>query len=198
MSPEEVFQRFVPEAAITYCVQLYAAHNFVFKIKKSRQSKLGDYRFDHRLGQQTITINNDLNPYAFLITYLHEVAHLTAFERFGRRIRPHGKEWQNEFKELAQPVLSEEVFPPYVLQALRQYFSKPKAASCSDPLLHETFRKFDGAPITFLKDLSSGDVFEFRGQSYKKIETKRTRSICCQLETGKRYLIPEMAEVSCL
>jgi predicted SprT family Zn-dependent metalloprotease len=36
------------------------------------------------------TVNSNLNKYKFLITLIHEISHLVAFEKFGRNIKPHG------------------------------------------------------------------------------------------------------------
>ena len=196
MTSTEVFERFVPEAAVPYCNKLYEKLSFEFKIKKARQTKMGDYRYNFQTGKQTITINNDLNPYAFLVTYLHEVAHLIAFNEHGRRIQPHGKEWKDYFKEIATPLLSEEVFPKSVLSALKRYFKNPKASSCSDPYLFEILRQFDSASDTlFLKNIEIGNRFYFNKKLFIKLEKKRTRSVCQEVESKRKYLISEIAEV---
>jgi predicted SprT family Zn-dependent metalloprotease len=44
-------------------------------------------------GKHEITVNSNLNKYKFLITLIHEISHLVAFEKFGRNIKPHGNEW---------------------------------------------------------------------------------------------------------
>ncbi len=196
LTSEEVFQKFVPESAVTYCNRLYESLNFEFKIKKARQTKLGDYRFDRMNGKQTITINNDLNTYSFLVTYLHEVAHLVAFNKYGETILPHGKEWKQCFKEVAEPVLNTQVFDEGVLNALNKYFSNPKASSCSDPILYNILKKFDSNPSIQLKDIKQGEEFLFNKRLFRKVEKKRTRSVCVELKTGRKYAIAEIAEVA--
>ena len=198
MISEEVFRRFVPEAAVAYCDQLYQKFGFEFKIKKARQTRLGDYRYDPNKGKHIISVNNDLNPYAFLITYLHEVAHLAAFRKYGGSIQPHGEEWKACFRKAATPVLRAEVFPNALLIALQKYFNNPKASSCSDPILHEMLRAYD--PVkedkVFLKGINVGQLFSFGTGNFIKLEKKRTRSVCEQVETKRKYLISEMAEVT--
>ncbi|GAB4238511.1 MAG: SprT-like domain-containing protein [Ekhidna sp.] len=197
LTSKEVFQKFVPTEAVSYCDKLYQNLSFEFKIKKARQTKMGDYRFNPLTGKQIITINNDLNPYAFLVTYLHEVAHLLAFNKYGRKIQSHGKEWKQLFKEVSAPMLSANVFPPSVLKALTSYFKNPKASSCSDPVLYQILKQFDDTEGTlFLKDLDIGECFMFNRKTYVKLEKKRTRSVCQEVRTGRKYLISEMAEVS--
>lgn len=196
MTSEQVFQKFIPETAVSYCNKLYQKLAFEFKVKKARQTKLGDYRYDPRSDKHTITINNDLNQYAFLVTYLHEVAHLVAFKQFKRSIQPHGKEWKNSFKEIAAPMLSEEVFPKSVLAALKRYFKNPKASSCSDPVLYQILKQFDApSDKILLKDIPIGDSFIFNKRNFTKLEKKRTRSVCKEMESGRKYLISDLAEV---
>ncbi|XOV91098.1 MAG: SprT-like domain-containing protein [Bacteroidota bacterium] len=191
-----IFQRFVPESSAAYCLKLYEHFGFEFKIKKSRQTKLGDYRYDFTEKKHIITINNDLNPYAFLLTYLHEVAHLVTFDEHKNKVSPHGTEWKNAFKKVSQPVLNEEIFPPMVLHAIQNYFKNPKASSCSDPTLYNVLRKFDHPSDTVpLKSLNIGDKFDFNGRIFQKKEIKRTRAVCLEIATGRKYLINEIASV---
>ena len=197
MTSEEVFARFVPHGAVAYCNKLYQRLSFEFKVKKSRQTKMGDYRYDFRSGKQSITINNDLNPYAFLITYLHEVAHLMAFSKFGRKIQPHGQEWKNAFKEVSQPMLTSDIFPPPVLSALSHYLKNPKASSCSDPRLYSVLKKYDQREdVLLLKEINLGQRFYFNQKLFVKLEKKRTRSVCQEVVSKKKYLISEIAEVT--
>jgi len=195
-SYHDVFGRFVPEAAVPYCVQLYEYYGFEFKIKKARGTKLGDYRFDPINKLHTITVNNDLNPYAFLITYLHEVAHLANRIAHGNQVSPHGEEWKICFVRIAKPMMNDMVFPPEVLKALHRYFKNPKAASCSDVLLTETLRGYDNQNgKVLLKQLKPGDRFTFNDKQYLYLEKRRTRILCEQMPTKRKYLIGLIAEV---
>lgn len=169
---------------------------FEFKIKKARQTKLGDYRFNPQTNKHTITVNNDLNPFAFLVTYLHEVAHLIAFKQYGRRIQPHGKEWKNCFKEVAEPMLLPDVFHESVLLALKRYFRNPKASSCSDPVLYQILKQFDEpSDKLLLKEIPIGSMFQFNQKVFVKLEKKRTRSVCQEVTSKRKYLISDLAEV---
>lgn len=192
----KLFERFVPATAAPYCARLYEHFGFEFKIKKARKTKLGDFRYDPRIKKHTITINNDLNPYAFLITYIHEVAHLVTFEEFGNKVNPHGKEWKKSFKQVAKPILSEDVFPAPILLSLKNYLKNPKAASCSDPILFQVLKQFDEENgMILLKQLKSGDRFTFHDKEYLYLEKKRTRILCELIGTKRKYLINQLAEV---
>ncbi len=193
----QIFQRFVPGSAAEYCLKLYEHYGFEFQIKKARQSKLGDYRYDPQSRRHTITINNDLNHYAFLVTYLHEVAHLVTYEEHRGRVNPHGQEWKNNFKKIVKPVLTEDVFDRPVLLSLLNYFKNPKASSCSDPILYQVLRKYDEPNgKMLLKHLQVGDEFTYNKKNYRYIDKRRTRIEIKELSTGKKYLLSQLAEVT--
>ncbi|MGB3465119.1 MAG: SprT-like domain-containing protein [Cyclobacteriaceae bacterium] len=190
-----VFEKFLPEGSADYCYSLWKKHQFEFKIKKSRKTKLGDYRYDSKTGKHIISVNNDLNPYSFLITYLHEIAHLLAFRKYGRSIQPHGSEWKNEFKKLTFPVLRPEIFPDNVIRAFSAYMINPKASSCSDPRLLKALKVYDQEPGLFLSELTKGEVFDFQGTVFQLMEKKRTRYVCLEKKSNKKYLISGSATV---
>ena len=191
-----VFQRFVPLNAAQYCLELYLQHGFEFKIKKSRKTKYGDYKFEPTQEKHIITINNDLNQYAFLITYLHEVAHLITYQKHKNRVTPHGKEWKNTFKIVSLPILNPQVFPDLLLKRLAHYMLNPKASSCSDPNLYTLLNKYDRRNDTcLLQTLQVGDQFLLNGASYQYIQLKRTRVLCLQINSDKKYLISKISSV---
>src|SRR5215212_12235355 len=80
-------------------------------VARQRKSILGDYRHRTHGQNHRISVNGNLNKYAFLITLLHELAHLLTFEKFGNRIAPHGKEWKNVFSRLLAQFIEHNVFP---------------------------------------------------------------------------------------
>lgn len=192
-----VFNNYCPPVAATYCYQLWVTYKFKFKITKARSSKLGDYRFSSKAAiQHQISVNENLNPYSFLITYIHEVAHLQTFQQYKRKVNPHGKEWKRTFQTLMHPLLSETVFPPAILEPLRVYMSDPKASSCSDVTLMKALKKSDvNATQTFLMDLAPDENFTLQGRIFIKGMLKRTRFLCKEQKTGKQYLIPGQALV---
>jgi len=185
----------VPISALDYCVDLFEEAPFDFKLSRSRSSKLGDYRFDPRTGKHTVTVNADLNPYQFLITYVHEIAHRRVHEN-GRRLRPHGAHWKNEFRHLLFPVMNSEVFPDDVLRPLARHMKNPKASTASDHRLFRAISNYDhfGAQVR-LMDLNLGEQFVLKRRSFELIEKKRTRALCVDLGNQKRYLIPMIAPV---
>lgn len=192
-----VLEKYVPFPSIDYCVSLWEVFPFNFKVTKKRESKLGDYRFEPALKKHSITVNGDLNPFTFLVTYLHEVAHLRTQLQFGMKVKPHGEEWKNEFKKVLYPVMSEEIFPSDVLAALKVYLGNPKASSCTDINLLKALRTYDRKnDLSFLSDVQAGVTFKFNKKYFIKESVIRTRALCREVKTGRRFYIPEAAEVT--
>lgn len=186
----------IPENAVHYAYDLWAKYKFSFKVTKKRNSKYGDYRFDPKSDSHTITINGDMNQYAFLLTYIHEVAHLIAFQNYGRKIAPHGKAWKKTFQETIKPVLSNLVFPEDILFALQQHMKNPKATSSSDPKLSICLRKYDNnTGLVHLGEVHIGSLFKFNTRVFKKEAKRRTRILCQEINSGRKYLISQIALV---
>lgn len=195
-----ILQQHVPENAVHYCLDLWTAIPFHFKVTRKRNTKLGDYRFDQRNSSHTITVNFDLNQYSFLITYIHEIAHLLTTERYGRKTQPHGKEWKSCFQELMEPALTDLIFPSDILILLFKHMKNPKASTFADSKLLHALRKHDHheSDLVPLSELIEGDIFEFNRQKYKKLSLRRTRVLCQQAENSRKYLISKMALVRSL
>jgi predicted SprT family Zn-dependent metalloprotease len=188
------FKKYFPEPAVAYAHRLWQYYAFDFRITKSRASKFGDYRFANN--RHKITVNGDMNPYAFLVTYLHEVAHLVAFQRHNNHIQPHGQEWKAYFRELARPVLNTDVFPENVLAALKKYLQDAKASSCSDPELFQALHQFDTqTDKVLLANLPEGELFSLNGRAFRKGETRRTRVLCEEVKSRRKYLVHAQALV---
>lgn len=182
----------IPSTTIDFCVALAKRYPFRFKITRTRSSKLGDYRYDGKNHQ--ITVNEDLNPYAFLITYLHEVAHRITKEKHPRA-PAHGLAWKTIFQELLTEALQFDPFPENILPEVLQFIANPKASSHADKKLFMALRQFDDHQGDLLADVQPGSTFNFRGTTYRKEHKRRTRSLCTQLATGRQYLISESAEI---
>ena len=194
-----LFQKHLPENVISYCVQLWEESPFYFFVKPPRYTKLGDFRYRKDRSIQTITLNSDLNPYQFLLTYIHEVAHLRAFDRFGTTHAPHGSEWKTLFKQLLEPLLVEPVFPRDLLVPLKLHMRNPSASSARDLFLMKEMSKYDSQLPEqagfFLADIAPQSIFELAGRKFRKGETRRTRILCEELATGKKYLVSRLAKV---
>lgn len=193
----DVLKQHVPPGALDYCLTLWKNSPFELQLRKSRHSKVGDFTSKGTKSKPRITLNNDLNPYLFLMTYVHEVAHLYVYLKHRASVDPHGKEWQQVFAQLMTPLLWDSVFPPEILHVLRLHMVQPKASSFSDSELTRAFRKFDAQDsYHILSDLPTGTIFKIRSQYFKKGFLRRTRFACTELKSKRTYLVPADAQVS--
>lgn len=194
-----VFGTHIPPQALAYCHQLWQHYGFHLKITKPRQTRLGDFRtLPHN--QTRITVNSNLNPYAFLITYVHEVAHADVHKQYGvqrkGRLKPHGKIWQLAFQRLMMPILTEAVFPAAILAPLQQYMARPAATTYAHPALMMALRQVDGNGLEeradnkrLLRDVLEGKEFQLSQKKYIRGTLRRTRVVCKEVVSGKSYAI---------
>lgn len=192
-----ILEKYLPERAVASCLQLIEDSQVHLKIVDERMTRHGDYR---RMpdGKHKITVNATLNKYRFLITLVHEIAHLIAFEKYGRSIKPHGKEWKHTFQHLMLPFIRPEVFPAKLLPLLAKHFKNPKASSSTDAQLSVALKSFDEqhSDKSYVFELPLGCVFRlYNGKLYKKGNRRVKRYECIEIATGKTYLFQPNAEV---
>jgi hypothetical protein len=187
----EKIKPFLPLGTENYVVDLLIQYKIQLRLSKPRISKYGDYRAPFKNEKNhRISVNKNLNPYAFITTFLHEVAHLVAFEKFRNKIDPHGKEWKHEFKLLLEPLISHHQLPDDVAKALKAYMHDPSASSCSDQNLSKVLSMYDKDQKLLLETLSIGSVFRIEsGRVFKKGKTLRTWVQCIEIKSGKEYRI---------
>ncbi|MFX0557549.1 SprT-like domain-containing protein [Maribacter sp. CXY002] len=194
---EKVLVKYVPERAVVMCLELIMENSVHLKIVNERVTRHGDYR---RLfnGQHQITVNATLNRYRFLITLVHEIAHLVAFEKYGKHIKPHGLEWKKTFQHLMLPFIRPEVFPSKLLPLLAKHFRNPKASSSTDAQLSVALKMFDEqqSEKSYVFEIPIGSVFRiYNGKLFKKGNKRIKRFACVEIKTGRMYLFQPNAEV---
>ncbi|QWX83052.1 SprT-like domain-containing protein [Cellulophaga sp. HaHaR_3_176] len=193
----KTLEKYLPERAVELCADLIKENSVNLKIVNQRVTRHGDYR---RLpdGTHKITVNSSLNKYRFLITLVHEIAHLVAFEKYGRKIKPHGLEWKKTFQFLMLPFIRPEVFPPKVLPLIANHFRNPSASSDTDAKLSIALKQFDAQfkENSYVFQLPIGSVFRLKnGRIFKKGNKKIKRFECIELSTNNIYLFQPNAEV---
>lgn len=196
--PVDHLQQFLPQGtadAVTAYLHQYKVH---LTIARERKSILGDYR--HRTNQDNhrISVNGNLNVYSFLVTLLHELAHLLTFEEHGRRVPAHGKEWKTIYGGLLQQFLQHKVFPSDIEEELLRSLKNPAASSCAEDGLLRVLRNYDLRPAhqKMVEDIPFNETFRLKdGRVFQKGEQLRKRFKCRELQTGKIYLFSPVYEV---
>ncbi len=195
----DILEKYLPSHAVSAIFSLIEENGIHLKIVNERVTRHGDYR---RMpdGVHQITVNSNLNKFRFLITLVHEISHLVAFERYGRAILPHGQQWKSTFQELMLPFIRPEIFPNQLLPLIANHFKNPKASGDTDAYLSVALKRFDPQnDNNYIFEVPSGGVFRiYNGRIFKKGIKRRKRYECLEMSTGKIYLFQPNAEVELL
>ena len=197
-APLHQLKDYLPEGsfeAVNHYLLHYKVH---LTITRERKSVLGDYRNSIPGKNHRISVNGNLNKYAFLITLLHELAHLFTYERFGHRVMAHGAEWKNEYSKILAQFLLQKIFPNDIYITLLNTLQNPAASSCSDTSLLRVLHRYDEKPAgtALIETLPIGSKFILKDRRiFKKIEQLRKRIKCVEVATGKMYLFSPVYEV---
>ena len=189
-----ILSNHVPENAIHYCYDLWQKTPFHFRLANDRKTKLGDFKVNLKTDDFTISVNKSLHPYLFLITYVHEVAHLRTYLSYGKKVSPHGQRWQESFSATIKPLISDLIFPTSLIPLLEKHFEKPKATFYADVRLSKALLHYQN-PSKGIKvdELNPGDEFLWNGQKYEFLKRRRTRALC--KSNDKLYTLPLMLNI---
>ncbi len=193
----ETLSKYIPEHAVKPVFELIVANQVHLKIVNERVTRHGDYR-KGLSGKHEITVNASLNKYKFLITLVHEISHLVAFEKFGRNIKPHGNEWKYSFQRLMIPFIRPEIFPHSVLPLIANHFRNPTASSDTDARLAFALKQFDErkSDIHFMHEVPNGSLFRIKnGRIFQKKGLRVKRYECLEMNSGRLFLFNANAEV---
>jgi hypothetical protein len=187
---------YLPKLTVQPMTELLKLYHVRLKIVHERKTRHGDYRKNPD-GTHSITINSNLNKYRFLITLVHEIAHLLAFQKYGRSIKPHGVEWKHTFQHLMLPFLRPDIFPKDLLPVLARHFKNPKASSDTDAALSVALKSYDlQTDKSYIFEIEQGSIFiAGNGRKYQKGKKLRKRYECLELDSGKWYVFQPNAEV---
>lgn len=198
-SPLTALKNFLPEASFDGVARYLHQYKVHLTITKERQSVLGNYRSKIFDKAHRISINGNLNKYSFLITLLHELAHLLAYEKYGNSIQAHGRQWRDEFRKILNEFIPQRIFPLDIEAALLKSLQHPAATTCAEPHLTRVLKKYDEKKegYVFVEELPEGSLFKVNnGILFKKGERIRTRFKCTQIDTKKVYLFSPVYEVA--
>jgi SprT protein len=198
MKEKEILAKYLPALAVNPVYHWIIRYNIHLQITRSRRTKLGDYRPPaaskpyHR-----ITVNHDLNPYAFFITFVHELAHLLTYKQYGPRVKAHGREWKSHYRKLLEPFLEQNIFPHELKNSVYSHLQNIKASSGGDIQLTRTLMLFDENPQeTRMENLQPGDIFLYQDSRKFQVITKlRKRYKCLEIATERVFLFQPLTPV---
>ncbi|HUZ59537.1 MAG TPA: SprT-like domain-containing protein [Hanamia sp.] len=197
-SPLHQLNHFLPEGSyedVAFYLEEYKVH---LTVTRERLTKLGDYRNKHLDKNHRISINGNLNKFSFLITLLHELGHLVAYEKYGNKIQAHGQQWKNEFGNILARFINKKIFPLDIEKELLRTLRNPAASSCAEAPLLRILKKYDPHKpgIFLLEELPDESLFRFKnGHVYKKGNRQRTRFLCKDMINNRLFLFSPVTEV---
>lgn len=193
----DILQHYVPNASLPILQKWFSQRSFELRIPKKRVTKFGDFRAATKLQPNRISVNSNLNKYAFLITLTHEFAHLLVWFQHQHKVKAHGTEWKTEFTTLMTVLISKEIFPDHLKIVLENHLQNPPASSARDVNLINELKKYDApSNLIHLHEIPQGTTFSINSKRmFIKGSKRRTRYICKDVSSKKDYLIHGVAEV---
>ena len=196
--PLNALDDFLPTGSYPFVEPFLIDYKVHLTITRSRKTVLGNYRHAHLEKTHRITVNGDLNKFAFLITLLHELAHLVTFIKFGNKVAPHGVEWKHQFGQILKQFLEKNLFPSDIRNQLILSINNPAASSCADLGLMRVLRKYDEVDEGYclVEEIEEGGVFQINdGRIFKRVKKLRKRIQAIEISTGRMYLFSPIFEV---
>ncbi len=200
--PLHALNAYLPVGSFDPVVHLINQYKVHLTVSKARKSVLGDYRHAGIGANHKISVNGNLNQYEFLLTLLHELAHLLCFEQFKNRVEAHGKEWKKIYSELLIQFVQMDVFPTDIQKSLKKTILNPAATANGETALLLVLRKYNtkiNVGHTFVAHLAEGVLFEsLQGRIFRRGKKRRIRIECIEVATGHVYSFSALTEVKVL
>jgi SprT protein len=197
-APIDYLRQWIPEAATQLSLDYLNHYGVHLTITRERKSVLGDYRHATRTSNHRISVNGNLNPYSFLITLIHELAHLVTFMEYGNQVQSHGKEWKGIYRKMLEEFIRLPVFPADILAALKKSLHNLPASSCADEDLMRVLKRHDknAGELLLVEQIPEGGCFSLEDKRvFRKGKKLRKRYQCVEIATGKLYLFSPIYEV---
>jgi len=197
-APIDHLQKFLPPGTYDPVLQYLQHYKVHLTVARERKSILGDYRHRTYFANHRISVNGNLNKFSFVITLLHELAHLLTFEQFGNKVLSHGREWKTIYGGLLHQFVQNKIFPEDIQKELLTSLRNPAATSCAEDGLIRVLRKYDdpGTHHRLVEEIHENGIFRCNdGRVFKKGEKMRKRFKCTEVKTGRVYLFSPVYEV---
>ena len=192
---QHLFQ-LIPGKSKKKVIKLLESEPVIIRVTKKRISKHGDFRKKAN-GDFLITINESTNPYRFLITLLHEIAHYIVFKKYSSISKPHGPEWKLAYRKILLPFLNKQIFPDQICRCLADYMKNPKASTDRDLNLFMALRKYDKKEnYSLILEIEKGQCFRIKGgRKFIKLNKRRKLYECREVSSNRIYLFSPQIEV---
>ena len=197
-APLDYLRRWIPAEAAPPILEYLNHYQVHLTITRERKSVLGDYRHATHTSNHRISVNGNLNHYSFLITLIHELAHLVTFMEYGNGVQSHGREWKKVYRKILEEFIPLSVFPADVLTALKKNLHDLPASSCADEGLMRVLRRYDADKdgLLLVEQIPDGGCFALEDKRvFRKGKKLRKRYQCIEVATGKLYLFSPIYEV---
>lgn len=199
---KQILGRYLPEKAVDLVFDFLYINHIGFKITKKRRSKLGDYKwFKYKPGYYEISVNGDLNKYAFMLVLMHEMAHHLVHLQYGESVQPHGHEWQRSFADTMKKYIGMGVFPSDVANAMAVYSSSIPLKIKKERELMSIINRYNenanSTPEITLNDVPLNTLFKLENHErvFRSVEKRRTRYKCVDIKTNEYFLVQGTATI---
>ena len=191
------FIRYIPKNSIEKINFWTSKTNSTIRVSKKRFTKLGDFKVIS--DKLYISVNKDLNKYAFLLTLTHELAHAFTYINYKNTVLPHGKEWKNIFQYMLLELLEIPIFPQDITTYLKIYAKNPKASTLSDINLYRALSNYDQIKSITISDIHRGKKFTVHNECiYTKGDVLRKNIKCYNNNNGRIYLFHPLTKIKLL
>ena len=197
----DTLAKFIPNDAVPIVADILFKNKITLRITRARITKLGDYtRINHlKCQEHCISVNSDLDKYSFLWVLLHEIAHYQIYIIYNKKVRPHGAEWQNAFAYNLTLFNEKHCFPMETEQLVKEYCSRLPLRKVLENRIIHMFKEITGtvphSTQTTLESLPVGSCFQLRNRIFRKLEERRTRCKCLDINNNHFYLVSLELEV---
>lgn len=190
--------QYVPSGAVEEMISMLETTEVIVRLSAPRKRVHGTYCRPVKGYSHRISINNDLNPYAFLITLLHEFAHLYAFEQ-DKSLR-HDAAWKKHFSVLLHRFIALNVFPEDIENALLHHLQRIRSSDFMDIQLTCVLQSYDSIQEEnneiVLMDLPEKTKFMYNNKMFTKQERLRKYYVCIEIKTKRKYRFHPLAKVT--
>ena len=197
--PLEALNNYLPQGSFDPVVHLINHYKVHLTVTKARKSVLGDYRHPFMGANHKISVNGNLNQYEFLITLLHELAHLLCYEQFKNKVEAHGQEWKSIYSNLLFEFIQKDIFPADIKKSLQKTLLNPAATANGETALLLVLRKYNAIKkegYQLVAHLTEGTLFEsLKGRVFRRGKKRRIRIECVEVSTGHVYSFSALTEV---